>query len=271
MVLSKLRAVMGGRLRFAVTGSAPTPEALLRFFDALGLRVFEAYGMSECIVPVALNTPGHFSLGTVGRPLAVNQLRLDEDNELLIKGPGVFSGYYDEPDRPDLFTSEGYYRTGDYAEIDLDGYLRLRGRKSEIFKTSTGRRISPIGIEATLQELPYVDRALVLGAGRKCLAAILTLDRETIHQSDPDRPQPHEALEQRLAADLAATIRRLPEHERPAGYLVLGKSFSLERGEITPNLKLRRRSIEELYAAQIDDLFDRIERQQDTTPVLLMA
>lgn len=266
-VLSKLRKVMGGRLRFAVTGSAPTPESLLRFFDAIGLPVYEAYGMSECIVPVALNTPTHRRLGTVGRPLPVNRIRLADDGELLIQGEGVFSGYYNDSDRAGSFTADGYYHTGDYAELETGGFLRLKGRKSEIIKTSSGRRVSPVGIETVLQELPYVDRAVVVGAGRKCLAAILTLDREAIERSQHGalRGVPNEAM----AAELAAIVERLPEHERPAGYLVLDGPFTLERGEITPNLKLRRKVIEERYQTQIESLFERIERDQGRGLVLL--
>jgi long-chain acyl-CoA synthetase len=269
LILSKLRSAMGGRVRFAVTGSAPTPESTLRFFDAIGLPLYEAYGMSECIVPVSLNTPRDFKLGTVGRPLPANHLRFADDGELLIKGCGVFSGYYSEDDRAEIFSEDGFYRSGDYAEIDADGFIRLKGRKSEIFKTSAGRRVSPGGIEAKLQDVACVDRAVVVGAGRKCLAAILTLDRDAIETHGGDRTRSAEALDETMAAALVVATAQLPEHERPAGYLVLTEPFTLEKGEITPNLKLRRKVIEERYASQIEALFERIEKAQARGPVLL--
>lgn len=275
-VLRQLRRVMGGGIRFMVTGSAPTPVALLQFFHAIGLPLYEAYGLSENIVPMALNRPGQFQLGTVGRPLEENTLRLDDDGELLVKGAGVFAGYFRDP-RPDCFTADSFYRTGDYASFGAGGFLRLRGRKSEIIKTSTGRRISPVGIEAKIEESPYIDRAVVMGSGRKCLCAILSLN------PGATKPQPENTTESQLwqdthfgAEQILLSVRRcvesLAEHERPGGYLIVERVLSIDAGELTPNLKLKRNAIAEAFEARINALYERIEAGGDSAvPHLLVA
>lgn len=256
-VLGRLRRIMGGRARFMIAGSAPTPVRLLEFFDAIGLPLYEAYGMSENIVPIALNRPDDFRFGTAGKALPENTLRCAEDGELLVKGPGVFGGYFKDEQPQERFTADGYYMTGDYAELLPDGYVAVKGRKSEIIKTSSGRRIAPLGIEAVLQEIPYVDRAVVIGAGRKCLVALLTLQ---------NAPQDGPLSRERLSRDLTEATARLPAAERPAGYCVLADAFCVERGELTPNLKLRRRFIETAYSAQIERLYTLVDDSTSSGP-----
>ncbi|MPZ45398.1 MAG: AMP-binding protein [Betaproteobacteria bacterium] len=275
LVLRRLRQAMGGQVQFMVTGSAPTPRRLLEFFDAIGLPLYEAYGLSENIVPMALNRPGLSRHGTVGTPLPENSLMLDEDGELLVKGAGVFAGYHRDS-RTDMFNAEGYYKTGDYASIESDRFLRLLGRKSEIIKTSTGRRIAPAGIEAKLELSPYVERAMALGSGRKCLTAVLTLSTPTSAKttgtgnpvSGADHPAPSEAA---AIDSVAVFARELAEHERPAGYIVLRRPLSIEAGELTPNLKIKRKAIEDKFAEQIDALYDLIERRREAEPVFIRA
>lgn len=276
LVLRKLRAVMGGRTRFMITGSAPTPVRLLEFFDAIGLPLYEAYGLSENVVPMALNRPHECKLGTVGKPLGENSMRIADDGELLVKGKGVFEGYWKDP-RPDLFTGDGFYRTGDYATIDSGGFLQLIGRKSEIFKTSTGRRVSPISIEAALQEVASIDRAVVVGSGRKCLAAILSLRQDGPEEStakDGGMPAGAKsgsvsAIPPSLAPALERAVQRLSPHERPAGFLLVERAFSIERGELTSNLKLRRQAIERNFASDLEGLYRQIDAGCDNPPLVL--
>ena len=166
LVLGRLRYVMGARLKYMVSGSAPLPSWLLERLQAMGLLVLEAYGLSENLIPVAANQPDAYRLGTVGRVMHGNELRLAEDGELWVRGPGVFGGYYGEESETGLFDADGYFATGDYASIDADGFITLTGRKSEVFKTSTGRRIAPGGIESILRTVPYIEQAAVFGAGR---------------------------------------------------------------------------------------------------------
>jgi long-chain acyl-CoA synthetase len=256
-----------------VTGSAPTPRRLLEFFDAIGLPLYEAYGLSENIVPMAVNRPGLSRHGTVGKPLPENSLMLDEDGELLVKGPGVFAGYHRDS-RTDMFNAEGYYKTGDYASIESDGFLRLLGRKSEIIKTSTGRRVAPAGIEAKLELSPYIERAVAMGSGRKCLTAVLTLSMPVSTETTgtrssaagTDAAAPSEAD---VVDSVAVYAGELAEHERPAGYIVLRRPLSIEAGELTPNLKIKRKAIEDEFAERIDALYELIEVGRGTEPAFI--
>lgn len=260
-ILSKLRAVMGGRIRFMITGSAPTPVRLLEFFHAIGLPLYEAYGMSENVVPMALNRPSGFRLGTVGKPLDVNEFRTDEDGELLVRGPGVFSGYYKD-ERTESFTDDGFYRTGDYGSLNEHGFLTLGGRKSEIIKTSTGRRIAPSAIEDALATVNGVERVVVVGNGRKCLSAIITLDAPFRTNADVSRMDTFRDA-------LCESVSSLPDSQRPVGFLILDREFSIEGGELTTNLKLRRRVIETGLCHAIDRLYERIEQEDGGGPVMM--
>jgi long-chain acyl-CoA synthetase len=225
---------------------------------------------------MALNTPAQYRPGTVGKPLAENDMKLDADGELLVKGPGVFGGYRNDP-RSDLFTPDGYYRTGDYASFDADGYLQLNGRKSELIKTSTGRRISPIGIEQVLESVAYVNRAVVVGSGRKCLAAILFVDpraHETLAQvglGGAPRSCAATAQENNRFGEVLEAARAVAGHERPGGYLVSARQLSIEAGELTPNLKLKRGAIEEAYAAELEDLYREIDQAEEGLPLWRVA
>lgn len=249
-VLARMRRVMGTRLRLMVSGSAPLSEHILQEFHALGWLVLEAYGLSENIVPMAMNRVEDFRFGTVGRPMASNEIVVGDDGAVKVRGPGVFKGYVGDPG-PAPLDEAGYYTTGDLGAWDADGHLRLIGRSSELFKTSTGRRISPMQVEAALRDVAGIDQAVLIGAGRKFPIALCTLVAGTV-----DAPA-QAALQARLAAAIAA----LPEHERPRGVLLLARPFSLERGELTPNLKLRRAAIETGHAEPIAALYQSLASQ----------
>jgi long-chain acyl-CoA synthetase len=254
LVLSRIRRIMGTRVRYMISGSAPMQERVLAFFHSIGLLILEAYGLSENIVPMAMNTPEAYRFGTVGKPLAVNQLRFDAGGEVLVRGPGVFAGYRQAEDSRDRFTEDGYFRTGDFAELDADGFLRLTGRKSDLIKTSAGRRIAPAGIESVLLQAPGIDQVVVVGAGRKCLIALLTLEPG----------QREQATLASLKRDVAPLLDKIASAERPAGFLALRAPFTIEGGELTANLKLRRAEIERKYAAAIDRLYDRLDQPNST-------
>ncbi len=259
-VLRRLRAILGGEIRFMVSGSAPFPRWLLERFHAMGLLVLEAYGLSENVVPNAINRVDDYEFGSVGRVLAANELRIAEDGEVLVRGAGVFGGYLDQTGESPL-DAEGFLHTGDLGEITPLGHLRLTGRKSEVFKTSTGRKIAPTAVEARLKRIPGIDHAVVFGAGRKAIVALLT-------------PAPEVAgglVDEVAFADfargLAAGVRRAMAGEqdylRPAGLLVARSGFTIDSGELTSNLKLRRKVIEERQRAALDALFARLEQAGD--------
>lgn len=251
LVLARMRRVMGMRLRLMVSGSAPIGEHLLLEFHALGWLVLEAYGLSENIVPMAMNRVDDFRFGTVGRPVASNDIVVGEDGAVKVRGPGLFKGYLGDA-QPLAFDSAGYYVTGDLGAWDPDGHLRLIGRSSELFKTSTGRRISPVQVEVVLREVPGIDQAVLIGAGRKFPVALCTLAAGTV---DDDQ---RSALQARLGEAVAG----LPEHERPRGMLLLAQPFSLAQGELTANLKLRRAAIEAVHAEAIAALYLSLDSRQ---------
>jgi long-chain acyl-CoA synthetase len=259
LVLAKLRNVMGGKIRCMITGSAPCPLEILEFFDAIGLPLLEAYGMSENIVPVAINRLDDYRLGSVGKRLALNEVKIADDGELLVKGPGVFTGYYRSEHPREGFTPDGFYATGDYGYFDEEGYLYLKGRKSEIIKTSTGRRLSLGRIENALRQIPIVDHVAVVGSGRKALTAVMTLDQERLRNLRVSK-ETDAQLRDNLAQEILLKEQGLAPYERISGCILVKEPFTVQGGELTPNLKLRRAVIEAKHAAAIERLYQELDR-----------
>ncbi|MEO8409485.1 MAG: AMP-binding protein [Propionivibrio sp.] len=253
MVLRKLRVILGNNLRFLISGSAPMPLWLLERFHAMGLPVLEAYGLSENIIPVALNRPGRFRFGTVGHPLPGCEVRLAHDGELQVRGPGVFSGYFGEDTTEARIDDEGFLTSGDFASIDADGFITLVGRKAEIFKTSTGRRVAPASIESLLGQIKHVEYAAVFGAGRTQPIALIVMDK-VVWQENPQR------FCQRLRNEAAIALAPLPPYLRPAGAAITDRTFTIAGGELTANLKMRRRNIETNYAPLLLDLESQLDK-----------
>jgi long-chain acyl-CoA synthetase len=268
LVLSHIRGMMGPNLKFMVSGSAPMPLWLLEKMHGLGWLIIEAYGVSECIVPIANNTLESYRFGSVGKPLSENEIKIAEDGELLVRGPGVFNGYLGETSRNEAFEEDGYFHTGDYAQLDTDGFLSLTGRKSEIFKTSTGRRIAPVPVEACIKQLPYIENVVLLGRNRPVPVALLTLQSEVPGESRYT-PSLTSSFLQKIVADLEVACSSLPAYQRPAGALVIRSAFSISGGELTSNLKLKRNSIEEKFLANIDALYDALEHSTDHSHCLV--
>ncbi len=253
-----VRNAFGGQIAFFISGSAPLQPQLLHRFDALGLPIFEAYGLSENIVPVAVNRPAAYRFGSVGRPLDRNELKIAGDGELWCRGPGVCRQYLNSEQQPSL-DQDGFLATGDYAELDTDGYLWLTGRKSEGFKTSTGRLIAPTEIEACLVGIPAIDQAVAFGANRKFIVLLVTL-----------RPPYPDATGMRsIVAAVRRATRALTDYKRPAGVALLQHTFSSSGGELTANLKLRRQAVAQRYADHIDALYANIEHNEFDTDALI--
>jgi long-chain acyl-CoA synthetase len=243
LVLQRVRAAFGGELRYLISGSAAMPVWLLERLHAMGLPVLEAYGLSECIVPVASNRVGALQFGSVGQVLKGIELRLAADGELLLRSEGLFEGYLGAAgDVADGRGPDGFMATGDFAEIDGQGFIRLIGRKSEVFKTSTGRRVAPGAVEAVLCSVPGVENAAVFGAGRQSLLAVIS-----VAGSGATNPTA-------VRASIREALGALPDYQRPAGLVVSGRPFTMEAGELTGNLKLRRKHVGLNYAAALTAL-----------------
>jgi long-chain acyl-CoA synthetase len=242
LVLRRIRQAFGGELRYLISGSAAMPVRLLEDLHAMGLLVLEAYGLSECIVPVSTNRPSAYRFGTVGQTMKGNELRLAADGELQLRSTGNFSGYLGQADSSGELDSEGWLATGDLAEIDNDGFIHLVGRKSEVFKTSTGRRVAPSAIEGVLRSVAGVEHAAVFGAGRKSLLAVLSVA--------PGSEDSWDGLARRLRVALV----EFPEALRPVAVVVTQAPFGIDSGELTGNLKLRRGAVQARFSAVLDEL-----------------
>jgi long-chain acyl-CoA synthetase len=253
----RLRSLLGGEVRHLLSGSAPLPEWVATRFESLGLPILEAYGVSECIVPIAMNRPRDRRLGTAGRVLPQVELKLAPDGEVLISGEGLFRGYLGTCEPPPL-DARGWYRTGDVGTLDEDGFLRLVGRKVDAFKTSTGRMVAPSLVEGQLRSIPYVDHAVVTGSGRKAPIAVLSV-------STPDRTTDE------VIGDVSAAVRGLPPWMRPIAVLVSDHPFALETGELTESLKVRRHRVEAKYSARIEATYRALDARGGHEPLLRVS
>jgi long-chain acyl-CoA synthetase len=274
IVLARLRYAMGRDLQFIVTGSAPMPRWLLVRLAAIGIVVLEAYGVSENLVPVAANRLRSHKLGTVGKPIGDNEVRVAADGEILVRGAGVFSPTFEmNVARSQALTDDGFLATGDLGAFDADGFLVLHGRRGEAFKDARGRWIAPSHIEAALRRVGGIEHVDVLRMRHDRLVGILSLDRTATGLrsdgfSSSSENEDRTALE--LLDRLADALASLPVALRPRGYLVVRAGFSIATGELTTNLKLRRQSLTTRPANPLRDLDDQLDGMSDSTsrPIL---
>src|SRR3954447_4461574 len=253
LVLGKVRARMGGRMRFANSGGAPLARDIAEFFQACGVVILEGYGMTECTTAATINRPGAHRFGTVGQALPGIEIKLDEDGEVLINGPTIFGGYYGNPQATaDALTDDGWLRSGDIGSIDADGYLTITARKKDIIVTSGGKNIAPQVIENALKGSAYVSQALVVGDNRPYVTALITVDEDvTGSLGGPGSPEVRAALE----SDVADVNKALGRVEQVKRFAILPREFSIQDGEMTPTLKLKRRVCLEHFADEVEELY----------------
>ncbi|MGW5640044.1 AMP-dependent synthetase/ligase [Streptomyces sp. NPDC003832] len=267
LVYARIRAAFGGRLRRAVSGSAPLAPEITYFFAGAGIPVLEGYGMTETTGAVAVNRQHDMRIGTVGTALPGSEIRIAEDGEVLLRGPGVMRGYHNLPDRTaEALDADGWLYTGDIGELDADGCLRITDRKRDLFKTSGGKFVAPSEIEGRFKAVcPFVSNILVIGEGRNYCTALITLDESVIMPW---------AAEHGLAggsyADVVATpeVRRLIDGfvrrlngelqrwQTVKKFTLLPRDLDVEHGELTPSLKIKRPVVERTYAAAVDGMYE---------------
>ena len=250
LVVSKIRARLGGRVRVAVSGGAALPPKVGLFFDSLGIDLVEGYGMTECTGVVSVGVPTRHRIGSVGPPLTGLEARLDTDGEVLVRGESVFAGYEgDDAASAEIFTDDGWLRTGDLGTID-DGIITLVERKKEIMVTAAGKNVAPQRVENALCSSPFVSQAIALGDDRPFVGALLVLDEEMVGKLGGDRTGDELARDAVADANLS-----LGDAERVRKFALLPREFSIEQGELTSSLKLRRKVIHERHADEIEKLF----------------
>jgi long-chain acyl-CoA synthetase len=264
LVLSKMRARMGGRIRFLVSGSAPLSAKVAEFFYAIGLPVIEGYGLTESSPCITANPPAAPRLGSVGKPLVGVEVRLGPDGEVLARGPNIMQGYYKRPDDTARALEDGWLHTGDIGQIDTDGYLTITDRKKDLIVTSGGKKIAPQPLENQLKAEPLVAEAVLVGERRKFPAALIVPDFARLEAWARERGLAFAGRDQLLALPdvvsryqtvLDALNGTLAQFERIKRFALLPTEFTMERGELTPTMKVRRAVVEERWKGVIDELY----------------
>ncbi|WP_297006492.1 long-chain fatty acid--CoA ligase [uncultured Corynebacterium sp.] len=265
IVLTKVRERFGGRARWFISGSAALNPDISRWFGAVGMPVLEGYGLTESSAGTCLTLPGTYRTGYVGRPLNGIEAKVESDGELLLRGPSIMDGYHNNPQATaEVFTEDGFFRTGDIAEIDSEGRVRITDRKKELFKTSNGKYVAPALIESSFRGLcPVASQMVVIGNNRKYVSALITLDEAAItawaekagvsgsYRDIVSSPKVH-GLVGGYVDELNATLNRW---EQIKTYRILPRDLTVEDQEITPSLKLRRKVIGEHFATEIEALY----------------
>ncbi len=266
LVFSKLRARLGGRMRIMISGSAPLAKEIAEFFAAAGLSIMEGYGLTETSAGNFCNRPGKLRIGTVGTRLGDLECRIAEDGEVLLRGAPVMRGYHNLPDETAAaFTEDGFLRTGDIGELDAAGYLKITDRKKDLIKTSGGKYVAPTYIEGMFKAVcPYVSQALVIGQARNYCTLLVTLDPDTIAAWSADGPlagRPYSEIvtsaEARELVEAAVTElnAKLNRWETIKKFTILPRDLTVEDGDLTPSMKIKRRIVEKTFADRIEEMY----------------
>ncbi|OJF13281.1 AMP-dependent synthetase/ligase [Couchioplanes caeruleus] len=266
LVFSKLQERLGGRLRVLVSGSAPLSRDIAEFFAAANLPISEGYGLTESSAGNFVNRRDELRIGSVGRALGDLEVSIDADGEILLRGKPVMRGYHNLPqETADAFTEDGFFRTGDIGELDADGFLRITDRKKDLVKTSGGKYIAPSAIEGMFKAVcPYTSQVVVVGQARNFVTMLISLDEDAIASwaaGGPLAGKPYAEIvaapeTEKLIADFIAELNgKLNRWETIKKFSILPRDLSIEHGEITPSMKIKRRSVESNFAEQIDKMY----------------
>jgi long-chain acyl-CoA synthetase len=264
LVFSKIRRRFGGRLRLLVSGAAPLPPDVQAFFDLIGLPIVEGYGLTETAAPLACNTLENNRPGTVGKPLEGILVKIAEDGELLVKGPSVFSGYYKNPEATQEAFEDGWFKTGDIAEIDKDGYIAIKDRKKDIIITAGGKHIAPQFIENLFKGEQAISHCLVYGDRRKYVSCLFTLNPDWLKHfaesnkidiSDKEAMVKNELVRKEVEAAMVRINAGLANYERIKNFAILADDFTIDAGELTPTFKVKRKFVTNKYKELLDGLY----------------
>src|SRR5262245_2794154 len=268
LVFSKLRAALGGRVRALVSGGAPLAPELARFFYGAGIPVYEGYGLTESSPVISCNTPRAYRIGSVGKPIPGVSVRIADDGEILVSGPNVMRGYYNRPgETKEVLETDAegrvWLRTGDIGYLDADGYLFITDRKKDLIKTSGGKYVAPQPIENAIKRSRYVNQVVVIGDGRKFPAALIVPQMEALRAyaqqqgiagADPELIN-HPKIINLYETEVDNHTSDLSRFEKIKAVLLLPRELTVESGEMTPTLKVKRRVVVENYKHQIDHLY----------------
>jgi long-chain acyl-CoA synthetase len=269
LVFSKWREATGGRIRLFCSGGAALPEELGLIFYGAGLPIVQGYGLTETSPVICVNGADDNRIGTVGRPIRDVEVRIAPDGEIETRGPNVMRGYYNKPEATrEVFTDDGWFRTGDIGALDREGYLRITDRKKELFKTSGGKYVAPQPVEQLIKQSRFVSQVVLVGDGRKFPAALIVPDWEMLRsyaqQKGLDCRTPadfcrHPRILDLLQRQVDSLTAGLSRFERVKRIALLERELTVEGGELTPTLKVKRRVIAEKYKDVIDRMYEEAE------------
>jgi len=264
MVFSKIRENTGGRLRYMSSGGAPLAKEIAELFLGLGMKLLEGYGLTETSPVLTTNRPEWNKPGTVGPAVDGVEIRIADDGEILARGANVMTGYYKDPEATEAVLKDGWFHTGDIGILDPDGFLRITDRKKDILITSGGKNVAPQPLENALKLSPLIEQAIVIGDRRNFITALLVPPLETIEDwagargwpTDPEALVEDPGFLAAIEAEVETRMAPFANYERIKKFRVLPRLFSMETGELTPSLKVKRKIVTEHYATAIDDLYE---------------
>jgi long-chain acyl-CoA synthetase len=266
LVLHKVRARFGGRIRFFISGSASLNSDVAQWFDAAGLLILEGYGLTESSGASFVNRPGAYSFGSVGWPVPGTEVQLGQDGEVLLRGPGIMAGYHNRPqDTAEAVDGDGWLHTGDIGTLDARGFLLITDRKKDLFKTSNGKYVAPSALETIFKGVcPYASQLIVHGEGRSFVTALVTLDPDAIagwaaengmagkDYAEVVSSPAARAMVQGYVDELNSKVNRWETIKK---FLILERDLSVEDGDLTPSMKLKRRVVAAKHMNDLDSLY----------------
>jgi long-chain acyl-CoA synthetase len=265
LVFSKLKAALGGRLRFAVSGGAPLAKEIAEFFHAAGILVLEGYGLTETCPALTFNRESHFKFGSVGQAQPGVELKLAADGEILGRGPNIAKGYFKKPEATaEVFLPDGWFATGDIGKLDDEGFLYITDRKKDLIVTAGGINIAPQNIENLLKGDPFISQAVVHGDRRPYPVALITLNPEELAKfareqgilvTDPAAVVKHPKVVERVSRIIETRNAELQSYARIKKFAILPEDFTIERGDLTPTLKVKRKLITAAHQELLDSLY----------------
>ncbi len=266
LIFSRLRNALGGRIRLLVSGGAALPEELALLYIGAGLPIVQGYGLTETSPVITAGMMEDNRVGTVGKPIRNVEVRIASDGEIETRGPNVMRGYYNKPEETRaVFTEDGWFKTGDIGRIDEDGFLHITDRKKELFKTSGGKYIAPQPIEQMIKGSRFVNQVVLIGNGRKFPAALIVPDWELIEsyaqlkgikETSHAELCRHPRIIDLFQRQIAGLTTDLAQYERVKKVGLLENELTIEGGELTPTLKVKRRIVDEKYRDAIDRLYE---------------
>lgn len=267
LVFNKIRTATGGRLRFFVSGGAALPQEIGEFFESMGILIIEGYGLTESSPVITCNRLDDYKFGSVGKPIPGVEVKIAEDGEILARGPNIMKGYYkNKKATEETVDKDGWLHTGDIGEFDKHGFLKITDRKKHLFKTSGGKYIAPQQLESLFTRSKFIDQFVLIGDNKTFLSALITPDFEAIREYADAHKIPYNRVEELahhpeiyklIEKDIQTLQKNLANYERIRKFVILDKPFTIEGGELTPTLKIRRKVVEERYSHLIKDIYEK--------------